>query len=277
MEASKKAPPPSFPEFSDDYKDSVLLAEALERNIAWVVVSTLGDDCLAECFPEVDRDELGPVGSWTTFKKNVTKCSTTKCKLEFLPVVPLPPGDNIIKWYMDMMVQMSDDLELDFIFAHADEAINSKMLMISWIDQEKYDKIIPLMGGFHTILVNLKIMFKKYGCLGFSDWWIDAGAIAERSAVQALEGRHYARSVRLHKQSFEALLRHRIRVENMHKPLDVEMTEAVARLRHNPSADNLDVLLKRPKFKEFCFSLMKAEGTQATMMTEYLKDALLKQ
>lgn len=268
----KRASPPSFPEFSDSYKDSVLLADALESNIAWVMVSTLGDDCLDEYFPEVDRDELGPVGSWTTFKKNVTKCSTTKCKLEYLPVVPLPSGDNVIKWYMDMMLQIADDLELDFIFAHADEAINSKMLMISWIDQEKYDTIIPLMGGFHTILVNLKILFKKYGCLGFSDWWVDAGAIAEKSAPQAHEGRHYARSLRLHKQSFEALLRHRIRSENMHEKLDMEMREVIARLRHNPSAENLDVLLGKPKFKELCSSLMKAEGTQAAMMIEYLKD-----
>ena len=51
------------------------------------------------------------------------------CKLEYLPVVPLPLGDNVIKWYMDMIVQMADDLELDYIFAHADEAINSKMLI----------------------------------------------------------------------------------------------------------------------------------------------------
>ena len=51
------------------------------------------------------------------------------------------------------------------IFSHADEAIYSKMLIISWMNQEKYDKIISLMGdfmgGFHTILVNLKILFKK--------------------------------------------------------------------------------------------------------------------
>ena len=106
-----------------------LLGVALEKNIAWVMVSALGDDCLDQFFPEVDKEELGPVGSWTTFMKNVTKCSTTKCKLEYLPVVPLPHGDNVIKWYMEMILHIANDL--DFIFSHADEAINSKMLMIS--------------------------------------------------------------------------------------------------------------------------------------------------
>lgn len=81
---------------------------------------------------------------------------------------------------------------MDYIFAHADEAINSKMWIISWLNQERYNKIIPLMGGFHTILVNLKILFKKYGCLGFKDWWVDSGATADGSVAQAFEGRHYA-------------------------------------------------------------------------------------
>ena len=104
---------------------------------------------------------------------------------------------------MDMILQIADDLQLDYIFAHADGAINSKMLIISWLQQDRYDKIIPLMSGFHTILVNLKVLYKKYWCLGFSDWWVDAKAIAEGSVAQAIEGRHYARSVRLHKQGFE--------------------------------------------------------------------------
>lgn len=158
----QRAPPPSFPEFEDEYKDSSVLSEAMERNIAWVLLGAVGDTCQEEQYPQVDRDELGPVGSWTSFMKSVTNCSTTKCKLEYLPVVPLPPGYNVIKWYMDIIVQMADDLELDYIFAHADEAVNSKMLIIPWLKQERYDKIIPLMGGFHTILVNLKILFKKY-------------------------------------------------------------------------------------------------------------------
>ena len=102
--------------------------------------------------------------------KGVNSYETTKCKLEYLPVVPMPPDDNVVKWYMDMMQEIGTDLELGHIFAHADEAINYKMLVISWIRQSSNDKIIPLISGFHTILVKLKILFKKYCCLGFIDW-----------------------------------------------------------------------------------------------------------
>ena len=104
-------------------------------------------------------------------------------------------------------MEIAHDLELDYIFADADEAIHIKMLITSWLNQNDYDKIISLMGGFHTILVILKILFNKYGCLAFRDWWVDGGAIA-------FEGRHYAKSVRLHKQSFQALVKKTIKSES---------------------------------------------------------------
>ena len=122
---------------------------------------------------------------------------------------------------------------------HVDESINSKMLIISWLNQDAYDKMIPLMGGFHTILVNIKILFKKYSCLGFKDWWVDVVAIADGSVAQPFEGRHYARSVCLQKQSFETLLRHRMKPESVGTKLGQNMREAIAKLRNNPCPENL--------------------------------------
>ena len=70
----------------------------------------VGNDCVKKLKPEANIDELMEVGSWTAFMKDTTSIGTTKCKLEYLPVVPFPPGDNIVKWYMDMIVQLAEDL-----------------------------------------------------------------------------------------------------------------------------------------------------------------------
>ena len=35
--------------------------------------------------------------------------------LEYLPVVPFTPKDNVIKWYLDMILQMAEDLEIGHI------------------------------------------------------------------------------------------------------------------------------------------------------------------
>ena len=69
------------------------------------------------------------------------------------------------------------------------------MWMIMWLYQGKYDKLIPLMGGFHMLLVFLKIMHKKYGCLGLDQWWVAGGAIKEKSVPKAIEGKHYYQGI----------------------------------------------------------------------------------
>eukprot|EP00794_Sanderia_malayensis_P008248 gene8248-9129_t len=148
----KRASPPSFPEFEDIYSNTDHLKKSLHKDIAWVVVGAVGDGCIKQIYPGMDGNDMAPVGSWTAFNIDTTGVETTKCKLEYLPVVPFPPTDNIIKWYMDMIMQMADDLQIEHIFAHADEAIYSKMLMISWLHKGEYDKIVPLIGGFHTVM-----------------------------------------------------------------------------------------------------------------------------
>ena len=94
--------------------------------------------------------------------KAVTKSETQKSLMNFMEVVPLPPTDTVCKRYMDLLTDMADDFRLQCIFAHSDEAIYCKMVLLQWIHEEKYDKIVNLLDGFHTIMVKLKIMNKKY-------------------------------------------------------------------------------------------------------------------
>ena len=78
--------------------------------------------------------------------------------------------------------------------------------MIKWLNEGLCDKIFPLLGGFHTLLVKLKILHKKYGVLGMKDWWVDSSVVVVGSVDKAAEGKHYRRSTRVHKQSFKALV-----------------------------------------------------------------------
>ena len=76
-----------------------------------------------------------------------------------------------------------------------------------WKEGDKYKRIINKMGGFLILLVNRKILYKKYGLLGFRGRWVKSKIIADGSLNKILEGRHYSRGTRLHKQIFEALVR----------------------------------------------------------------------
>ena len=82
-----------------------------------------------------------------------------------------------------------------------------------------YSKIILLMGGFHQLRVMQRILYKRHHCNGYMEWCIDAKTIAKRSTEQAFEGRHYYRSMRLHKECFDALVQFRVEslTENLTK------------------------------------------------------------
>ena len=121
----------------------------------------------------------------------------------------------------------------------------------------KYNKIIPLLDGFHTLLVYLKILYKKYGCLGLQGWWVDAGTIADGSVMQSIEGKHFARGIRMHKQSFCYFVNHLI--------------EGIEALRLKTTTETLENLIQLDIFKSYFEALLKlGRGTQAKMVIEYV-------
>ena len=54
------------------------------------------------------------------------------------------------------------------------------------------------------------MLFKRHGCKGDKSWWIDADVVPAGSADRSAEGIHYYRSMRLHKESFHALIQFQV-------------------------------------------------------------------
>ena len=126
---------------------------------------------------------------------------------------------------MDNIVQIMEEIGTEELFVHADDTINNKIVMIMWLYNGKYENFIPLIGRFHILLVYLKILYKKYNCLGLRDWWVDAGAILEGSVCKAIESKHYQGGISLHNQSMNAVLR--IKIER-NIQIDQDMKDVIA-------------------------------------------------
>ena len=82
-------------------------------------------------------------------------------------------------------------------------------MTIKWLNEELYDKILPLLGGSHTLLVKLKILHKNYGLSAMKDWWVDSSVVALQ-IKQPLQGKHYCCLTWIHKQSFDTRIGFRI-------------------------------------------------------------------
>ena len=128
------------------------------------------------------------------------------------------------------------------------------------VNEGKYDKIIPLLGGFRTLLVKLKVLHLKFGVLGLKEGWIDSEAIQPGSADKADKGRHYFRSVRLHRESFEALMQYRILKEVNINGFSATIKTKIPDLRRDPNSTNLDELMNKEKFLSFTEQILKTSN-----------------
>ena len=87
--------------------------------------------------------------------------------------------------------------------------------------------------------------------MGYKAWWIDAGVIASGSADKAAEGKHYYRSMQLHKETFNALIQ--FRAESLASNvtmINVELLSQLQSLQRQPNAENLKVILDSNSFTQ---------------------------
>ena len=92
---------------------------------------------------------------------------------------------------------------------------------------------------------------------GLQDRLVDAGAIADGSVKQSIEGNHYARGIRMQKQSFCALLKC-ILQEN--QPMEDYLIERIAALRLETTTETLENLIQLDIFKNYYEALLKVGG-----------------
>ena len=197
-DASTRAEPPLSSDIMDDENSRSEIDFCLNKDIIWSLAGSISGS--------IAGSELPKLGSWTSFNRLISNTKSLPCIQEYLPVTPHPPHP-ICKQYLDFMLQVIEDLHIPFVFLHSDEDIYSKLGHIMWKNPGMYQHLIFLMGGFHQLRVRQKILFKRFLCRGFKEWCIDAKIIASRSADQVWERRHYYRSMRCHKECFDALTR----------------------------------------------------------------------
>ena len=126
------------------------------------------------------------------------------------------------------------------------------------------------MGGFHILLVKLKILYKKYNLLGFQQWWLKSKTIAEGSVNQAAEGKHYSRAIHLLKQSLECILR--FQSEKIIADLPVDVMKKVKNIRLHPSPDSLNDLLSTSQWEKIKKNLLNTSCTMSKWILQYITD-----
>jgi hypothetical protein len=88
-----------------------------------------------------------------------------------------------------------------------DQTLYAKATEVGWKHKLKFDSVVLMMGNFHIICNLLSIIGQMFRDAGLSDLAVESGVMAEGSIDKVLDGKQYNRGVRLHKLTYEALLR----------------------------------------------------------------------
>ena len=181
-----------------------------------------------------------------------------------MPIIPQPVNDYaVLKSYLVFLMETTENLELKHIFTHCDEAVYSKLLKIIWKHGTKYAKIIPLLGGFHQVLCLLKIIYKRYACLGLDKWVTAAGTTkSASSAEKPIQCSHYNTSMRVYKEVFDAIVQMRVEdLTSTYAFMDKDLLNKFVNLRKNVCIQNVDEIINTENFEIFQKDIIATTGT----------------
>ena len=108
---------------------------------------------------------------------------------------------------MTRLLNIIGEKNIPFVLLTGDQPVYTLIVQLRNEKKEKFNKIIPILGPFHTQAA----FAKQFEGSGLSDIFVSASIIADKLVDQAMRGKHFRRVVRALQLTYEALQRRIIR------------------------------------------------------------------
>ena len=140
------------------------------------------------------------IPSWTGFNIQLrAKVPVMQSNVGYLDAINNPATDRVNS--------IKDRLHLQSIVCVLDQAMYAKACEVKFKRKEEFSDVVLFLGIFHTLMMILGVIGKRFGDAGFKDAIIHSGVIEEGSIEGVLTGKMYNRSIYAHKVFYEAIQR----------------------------------------------------------------------
>ena len=112
---------------------------------------------------------------------------------------------------MTRLLNIIEEKNIPFVLLTGDQPVYTSIIQLRNENKEKFNKIIPILGPFHTQVAFITAIAKQFEGSGLSDIFVSASIIADKSVDQAMRWKHFRRIVRALQLTYEALQRRIIR------------------------------------------------------------------
>lgn len=183
-------------------------------------------------------------------------------------------------------MKLKESLKIKEIVLVFDQALYAKVAEVFWKHRSQYPGVVLRLGTFHMICNFASILGKRFQDAGLRDLCIEAGIVAEGSITAVMEGRHYNRSIRIHKYVYEALLRlvwlgflPWVKEHHPDKVSHIEQTvELVSDIHEDPldgsaykdTLENAVFLSTMEQFQAYCEHLRSNNGPLSAFWMSYV-------
>ena len=98
-----------------------------------------------------------------------------------------------------------EERNIPFVPLIGDQSVYTLNVQLRNKTKEKFNKIIPILGPFHTQVAFITAIAKQFQESGLADIFVSASITAEKSVEQRMRGKHFRRIVRALQLTYEAL------------------------------------------------------------------------
>ena len=150
------------------------------------------------------------IGSFAGFQASMSD-EVTKSKPYYWLTFPKPPHKSVTHEIMTRLLNIIEDKNIPFVLLTGDQPVYTLIVQLRNENKEKFNKIIPILGPFHTQVAFITAIAKRFEGSGLSAIFVSVSIIADKSVDQTMRGKHFRRTVRALQLTYEALQRRIIR------------------------------------------------------------------
>ena len=171
------------------------------KTLVWVLMRTL--------------DKNNKVPAWSAFQ-SITTDYPNLCEVNvgYLPAIyDTPTKYEVIKEILVTAETCRNELDLNYIFLEADQAIYHKILDVKFQLPDQFETVIVRMGGFHLIMCLMRCIYSRFRGFVFVELLSELGDLGGPGTIEsALKGSDVKLGVRLYKLLFEAFYRMKLQM-----------------------------------------------------------------
>jgi len=154
----------------------------------------------------LSRSSHKPMPSWTLYNEKASTVNPEKTIVGYLPIIQAPACElYTLNTVVRRALHVAKSMEQQHVVLTVDEALYPKLLELKWSVKEYKDVLIPCLGGLHIAINFLGVIGRHMSESGLSELWVGCGLLGANAAQQVMAGKGYARAIRTHKLTLQAL------------------------------------------------------------------------